>query len=129
MLVFVQGKNTVCLPLRVGRKEVVRQVQMEILQRFEYDATMMMSGVIAKSNSTTHCERAQVLIKGDPFEVCQLADPDSLPQDWLKVQQPHCFALAVMSPSAQATLLAPSSSLDGLLGKHGVRLHTQLGLR
>ena len=46
-----------------------------------------MSGVIAKSNSSTHCERAQVLIKGAAYEVSQLADPDSLPTDWAQVQQ------------------------------------------
>ena len=85
----VQGRNTICLPLRASRKESARQVQLEIMRRFEYDPKMMMSGVIAKSKSSTHCERAQVLIKGASYEVSQLADPDSLPKDWAQVQQPR----------------------------------------
>lgn len=43
-----------------------------------------MSGVIAKADSS-RSERAQVLIKGAPYEVSQLAEPDSLPHDWGQV--------------------------------------------
>ena len=64
-------------------------MQLEVLRRFEYDALMMMSGVIVKANSSGAAhERAQVLIKGAPYEVTQLAEPDSLPKDWGQVS--HC---------------------------------------
>lgn len=90
---FLTGQKHNLLALRVSRKEAARQVHLDVLQRFEYDARMLMSGVIAKSNSSTHCERAQVLIKGGPFEVSQLAEPDSLPQDWTQVQPATTFYL------------------------------------
>lgn len=82
---LVQGRSTISLPLRVSRNEPARQVQLEVLHRFEYDAKMLMSGVIAKSNSSK-TERAQVLIKGAPHQVCQLAEPDTVPQDWTQVR-------------------------------------------
>ena len=77
------------LPLRVSRSETARLVQLEILQRFEYDGNTMMSGVIAKSNSS-ETERAQVLIKGAPLDVSQLVEADTLPQDWAQVCEPLC---------------------------------------
>ena len=97
----LQGRSTICLPLRVSRNEPARQVQTEVLQRFEYDAKMMMSGVIAKGNSSK-TERAQVLIKGAPYEVSQLVQPDTLPQDWGQVcrhsQAPtYCVILDMIS--------------------------------
>ena len=75
-----------CLPLRLSRREPARLVKLEILRRFEYDALIMMSGVIVKAESSSStCERAQVLIKGAPYEVSQLAEPDTLPKDWAQV--------------------------------------------
>lgn len=99
---FLKGRNTVSLPLRDGRNEVARQVQLEVLQRFEYDANMMMSGVIVKSNSTTRRERAQVLVRGAPFEISQLAEPDSLPPDWTQVSSHHCCMFTQQHCTAQA---------------------------
>lgn len=82
----MQGRNIVCLPLRVSRNESARTVKLEILRRFEYDSKLMLSGVVAKVQSSgSRCERAQVLMKGAPYEVSQLADPDSLPADWFQV--------------------------------------------
>ncbi|DBA88103.1 hypothetical protein WJX79_009270 [Trebouxia sp. C0005] len=75
------GRSTVCLPLGFGKAQSTKTVKLEILHRFEYDSRMLMSGVIAKAD-TSKSERAQVLIKGAPYEVTQLADPDSLPKDW-----------------------------------------------
>ena len=49
---------------------------------------MMMSGVVAKAGAS-QSERCQVLIKGAPYEVTQLADPDSLPDDWAQVRYTH----------------------------------------
>ena len=57
---------------------------MEVLERLEYDASSMMSGVIVRGTSSK-AERAQVLIKGAPYEVSQLAEPETLPQDWGQV--------------------------------------------
>lgn len=74
-----------CLPLEVGKAQSTKTVKLEILHRFEYDSKMLMSGVIAKAD-TSKSERAQVLIKGAPYEVTQLADPDTLPKDWAQVR-------------------------------------------
>ena len=85
---WLQGRSTVCLPLGVGKAQSTKTVKLEILHRFEYDSKMLMSGVIAKAD-TSKSERAQVLIKGAPYEVTQLADPDSLPKDWAQVRCIH----------------------------------------
>ncbi len=85
---WLQGRSTVCLPLGVGKAQSTKTVKLEILHRFEYDSKMLMSGVIAKAD-TSKSERAQVLIKGAPYEVTQLADPDSLPKDWAQVRCTH----------------------------------------
>ena len=75
------------LPLRLSRRESTKMVKLDILRRFQYDALMMMSGVIVKAESSSStCERAQVLIKGAPYEVSQLAEPDTLPKDWAQVR-------------------------------------------
>ena len=79
-----QGRTTICLPLRNQRKETARQVQVEVLERLEYDATTMMSGVIVRGTSSK-AERAQVLIKGAPYEVSKLAEPHTVPPDWGQV--------------------------------------------
>ena len=81
-----QGRNTICLPLRASRGESASQVQLEVLRRFEFDPRLMMSGVLAKRQSSTHCEREQVLIKGGVHEVSQLTELESLPTDWVQVQ-------------------------------------------
>ena len=85
---WLQGRSTVCLPLGVGKAQSTKTVKLEILHRFEYDSKILMSGVIAKAD-TSKSERAQVLIKGAPYEVTQLADPDSLPNDWAQVRCTH----------------------------------------
>ncbi len=85
---WLQGRSTVCLPLGVGKAQSTKTVKLEILHRFEYDSRMLMSGVIAKAD-TSKSERAQVLIKGAPYEVTQLADPDTLPTDWAQVRRIH----------------------------------------
>jgi len=88
LVLWLQGRSTVCLPLGVGKAQSTKTVKLEILHRFEYDSKMLMSGVIAKAD-TSKSERAQVLIKGAPYEVTQLADPDSLPKDWAQVKCSH----------------------------------------
>lgn len=63
---------------------------------------MMMSGVIAKADST-RSERAQVLIKGAPYEVTQLADPDSLPPDWAQARPPNCMLTVSFASNTSQT--------------------------
>ena len=100
-------------------------MQLEILRRFEYDPEMMMSGVIAKSKSSAHGERAQVLIKGASYEVSQLADPESLPKDWAQVQQPQHHSSSLHWPMLKHLFKGvPCSQPVQLLGVHGVCLKT-----
>ena len=93
----LQDRNRICLPLRVSRSQAAGQVHFEVLQRFEYDQKLMMSGVIANSN-TSKTQRAEVLLKGAPFEVTQLAEPDTLPPGWgqvCKCDVSHCVMLVL----------------------------------
>lgn len=66
-----------------------------------------MSGVIAKADST-RSERAQVLIKGAPYEVTQLADPDSLPQDWAQARQTMLMLTVSFASSLSRTVFVHS---------------------
>ena len=105
-----------CLPLGVGKAQSTKTVKLEILHRFEYDSRMLMSGVIAKAD-TSKSERAQVLIKGAPYEVSQLADPDTVPKDWAQVKCTHCNLIKSLHD-----VLAHKSPVFTLL-------HTSLGQR
>lgn len=54
---------------------------MEILMRLEYNANVMMSGVIARAERA-RLDSAQVLLKGAPFEIAALVGFAALPQGW-----------------------------------------------
>ncbi|DBA76073.1 TPA: hypothetical protein ACH3X1_009818 [Trebouxia sp. C0004] len=117
------GRSTVCLPLGVGKAQSTKTVKLEILHRFEYDSKMMMSGVIARAD-TSKSERAQVLIKGAAFEVTQLADPDSLPKDWT---QAVCYWTALgyrVLGMVTGRVLAESRQKLGKLNLLNITQHT-----
>ena len=81
---MVQGRNTICLPVRQQPEEAARFVTLDILHRFEFDAELMMSGTVARTASAKQ-EEAQVFLKGTPHAVAQLVAHNRLPQDWARV--------------------------------------------
>ena len=103
---ILQGRNTVTLPLRVGHSQAARQVQLEILQRFEYNSKWLLSGVVGRVCGSRP-GAAQVFIKGDPLQIVQLVEPDSLPQDW-------CEVSSLAPPQSQCTVNKPRYLLSGV---------------
>ncbi len=84
----MQGRNTVCLPVRRDPSEPARFVTLDILNRFEFDADHMMSGVIAREAravSGQEEEEAEVFLKGSPHAVIQLVAHNRLPDNWAPV--------------------------------------------
>ena len=73
-----------CLPLRLRPEEAARFETLDILHRMEFDADLLMSGVIVRSASSGS-EEPQIIVKGSVHSVVQLVAHNRLPEDWAHV--------------------------------------------
>lgn len=82
----MQTRNSVCLQQRMtSRHQKAEPITVDILLRLEFSSLVMMSGVIAKRQSSSDKQQQDapmVYLKGAPFEVAGLVGFASLPQGW-----------------------------------------------
>ena len=88
----LQGPSTVCLPLQCSASSAdpsqpAEQVEMHILRRMKYDASLLMTCVIAVRAGSSDVE---VFVKGNAVSISQLCGPGNQPADWGQVSLPSC---------------------------------------
>ena len=81
--VTLQERNLVALPLNRGHRMVDQVLTLQILRRFEFEASLMRSGVVAVD--TDNPDTGLLFVRGAPSTVEQLIRGGQIPADFRQV--------------------------------------------
>ena len=79
----MQERNLVALPRKGGHKPSDQAVTLRVLRRFEFEATLMQSGVVAVD--TDDPDTGLLFVRGAPSTVEQLIRGGQIPADYRQV--------------------------------------------
>ena len=90
----LQDRNMVSLPLQATHGRQSRQTSLHILKRFEFEPSLMRSGVVAVEHRHDVCAAHGVLIiKGAAAVIEQLVGSSRLPANYRKVTSQYDLAM------------------------------------
>jgi len=81
--VILQERNLVALPLNKGHRTADQVLTLQVLRRFEFEAPLMRSGVIAVD--TNNPDTGLLFVRGAPSTVEQLIRGGQIPADFRQV--------------------------------------------
>ena len=83
----MQGRDTIALPLRdnANPREPAALRKLQVLKRFDFEPTLMRSGVVARAEHSTSHGAALLFVKGAPGRIKPLLRGDSVPDDFQQV--------------------------------------------
>ena len=81
--VTLQERNLVALPLNRGHRMADQVLTLQILRRFEFEASLMRSGVVAVD--TDNPDTGLLFVRGAPSTVEQLIRGGQIPADFRQV--------------------------------------------
>lgn len=84
-VVLFQERNVVALPLKNGRKHADHVVTLQVLRRFEFEAALMRSGVVAVD--TDDPDTGLLFVRGAPSIVEQLIRGGQIPANYRQVSE------------------------------------------
>lgn len=105
MLVLLQDRNVVTLPLQTTHTRKNRQATFNILRRFEFESAVMRSGVVAveQHRSKHQPAHAMLIIKGAAAVLERMVGTDRLPPNYRKVGCWQCHTIRTDNSVAMIT--------------------------
>ena len=91
----MQGRDAIALPLRdnANPREPAALKTLQVLKRFNFEPSLMRSGIIARAQHGTSHGAALLFVKGAPSRIKPLLRGDSVPDDFQQVFGPCCSHL------------------------------------
>lgn len=100
---WVQDRNVVILPLQMTHGRRNRQVTFHILRRFEFESSLMRSGVVAvEHHKGQHLTTGVLIVRGTAAAIENMIGSDRLPSNYRKVT---CSAMPLFFFSTCFTML------------------------
>ena len=91
----MQGRDAIALPLKDNahprRPAALRTLQ--VLKRFDFEPSLMRSGIVARAELSTSHGAALLFFKGAPSRIKPLLRGDSVPEDFQQVIKSSCSLL------------------------------------
>ncbi len=103
----MQGRDAIALPLKDNahpRKPAALRT-LQVLKRFDFEPTLMRSGIVARAEHGTSRGAVMLFVKGAPSRIKPLLRGDSVPDDFQQVIKPSCSHLFRMPCLVEPTLL------------------------
>ena len=91
----MQGRDAIALPLRdiAHPREPAALRTLQVLKRFDFEPTLMRSGIIARAEHRSSHGAALLFVKGAPSRIKPLLRGASVPDDFQQVIKPSCSHL------------------------------------
>lgn len=86
----MQGRDAIALPLKDNahpRKPAALRT-LQVLKRFDFEPSLMRSGIVARAEHSTPHGTALLFVKGAPSRIKPLLRGDSVPDDFQQVIKP-----------------------------------------